>query len=70
MAARAWCQVNNPDLYAHIFGISLGIIPGKEVYPRRITMQLGLSHQMSHCYHVFKAATHNERNEDIRNAGV
>lgn len=64
MADRVWCQVNNLDLQAPIFGISLGIIPGKEVYPGRIIMQVGLSHQMSQCYHAFKVAIQNERNVD------
>lgn len=39
VAGRVGCQVNIPDLYAHIIGISLGIIPGKEVSLWRIIMR-------------------------------
>lgn len=52
VADEVLCQVNKLDLYAHLFGISLEIIPGKEVYPGRIIMQGVLNHQISHCYHL------------------
>lgn len=73
MADEVWCQVGKLDLYAHLFGISIGVIPGKEVYPGRIIMQMGLSHQMSHYYHlgyILNSGIQNERNVDIRNNGV
>lgn len=68
MADDVWCQANKLDLYALLFGISIGVIPRKEVYPRRIVIQMGLSHQMSHYYHlgyIPKFAIQNERNVDI-----
>lgn len=73
MAGRVWCQVNKSDVYALLFGSFLWIISGKEVYPGRILIHVGLTHQMSHCYYVFRVAisgVQNERNEDIENAGV
>lgn len=63
MADDVWCQASKLDLYAHLFGISIGVIPGKEVYPGRIIMQMGLSH---HYYHLgYIHAIQNERNVDI-----
>lgn len=68
MADDIWCQASKLDFYAHLFGISIGVIPGKEFYPGRIVMQIGLCHQMSHYYHlgyILNFAIQNERNVDI-----
>lgn len=51
MADGVWCQVNKLDLYAHLFGVSIGNILRKQVYPGGTIMQLDSSYQMSHCYH-------------------